>query len=428
MNSLIVKKILNYRNFLYLLNPITIFYAIPLFFIIYILSPFILIRWYKLQSLRIGHLLEDTTLYICKKENNYNVPNKPYIDLFYETKLKSNKFLSTTISKKIIVFPRLVVEPIDKLQKKLKNIFPKLRRFEAYRKRNKKDGYQFINHIKNNQIKFTNEEIKKGKFFLNSLGIHENDEIVCINIHDGNYLKKIFPNINFDHHKMRNSNIENYEKGIMHLINLGYFVIRMGKHTNKKCKIKDHKFIDYSKLENQSDFLDIFLISKSKFYISNCTGLDHVAIHFQKPMIQIHPTIEPFDIENNFILLLSKHHLNKNTKKLMTLSEIINANCFFYGKKQEWFDKNQIEIIENKSDEIKDIMDEMHLLITNNLNLTIEDKKLQKLFWEKYCDYGIIKRINLDKNQKSLIEYYHNNTIHSMYSINFLKKNKFWLN
>ena len=67
-------------------------------------------------------------------------------------------------------------------------------------------------------------------------------------------------------------------------------------------------------------------------------------------------------------------------------------------------------------------------MITNNLNLTIEDKKLQKSFWEKYCDYERIKRINLDKKQKSLIEYYHNNTIHSMYSINFLKKNKFWLN
>ena len=87
--------------------------------------------------------------------------------------------------------------------------------------------------------------------------------------------------------------------GIKDLISLGYYVIRMGKHNNLKCNINNKQFIDYSFLNNKNDFLDIFLISKCKFYISNATGLDHVAIHFQKPMIKIHPTIEPFDIENN---------------------------------------------------------------------------------------------------------------------------------
>ena len=89
----------------------------------------------------------------------------------------------------------------------------------------------------------------------------------------------------------------------------------MGKHNNSKMNIKNKKFIDYSFISEKSDFLDIFLISKCKFYISNATGLDHVAIHFQKPMIKIHPTIEPFDIENNKIIILSKHHVNKKTQK-----------------------------------------------------------------------------------------------------------------
>ncbi len=414
------------RIILYLINPITFAYALPVLLLIILISPLILIRWYGITSHRIGHLIEDTTLYFCKKQAGYNVPKQHYIDIFYEKKLTANTFLSNKISKKLIIIPKIFIQPIDILQKHLSKIFPKLKKFEAYRKKNKKDGYQFINNIKFNKINFSKDESKIGNNFLEELNIDSN-KLVCLNLFDGQYLKQNFPKDNFSHHNMRIDNISDYIIGIKHLISLGYYVIRMGKHNNIKCNINRKQFIDYSFLKNKNDFLDVYLISKCKFYISNATGLDHVAIHFQKPMIKIHPTIEPFEIENNNIILLCKHHINKKNKKKMTMREILEKKCFFYGKKQSWFESNNILINNNSANEIKNIFNEMHLLINNELNLDSEDIKLQKIFWDKYCNKDYYKNFNLNVEQSNILNYYNKNNIRSIFSINFLKKNKSWL-
>ena len=88
------------RILFYIINPITFAYALPALIIIILISPIILIRWYGLTSQRIGHFIEDTTLYICKKKAGFNIPKGKYIDIFYEKKLPSNVFLSKKISKK----------------------------------------------------------------------------------------------------------------------------------------------------------------------------------------------------------------------------------------------------------------------------------------------------------------------------------------
>lgn len=414
------------RIFFYLINPITFAYAFPALIIVNLISPIILVRWYGLNSQRIGHLIEDTTLYLCKKEAGYNVPKQRYVDIFYEKKLTSNTFLSNKISKKIIIIPKILIKPIDIFQKKLSKIFPNQKKYEAYRKLNKKDGYEFINKIKFNNIIFSSEENKRGNQFLKNLNVCSN-KIVCLNLYDGQYLKETFPNENFLHHNMRIDNITDYEMGIKYLISLGYFVFRMGKHNKIKCNIKHNQFIDYSFLNNKSDFFDIFLISKCKFYISNSTGLDHVAIHFQKPMIKIHPTIEPFDTENKNMLLLTKHHVNNKNQKKMTMKEIMKKKCFFYGKKQTWFEAHGIVINNNSPLEIKNIFEEMHLLINNKLILNTEEIKLQKIFWEKYTNKEYYKNAFLNEDQIKILNYYNKNNIQCMYSINFLKNNKSWL-
>ena len=73
---------------------------------------------------------------------------------------------------------------------------------------------------------------------MEELNINSN-KIVCLNLYDGEYLKQEFKKGNFEHHKMRIDNIAVYIMGIKHLISLGYYVIRMGKHNNLKCNINN---------------------------------------------------------------------------------------------------------------------------------------------------------------------------------------------
>ena len=54
---------------------------------------------------------------------------------------------------------------------------------------------------------------------------------------------------------MRIDNIADYIMGIKHLISLGYYVIRMGKHNNLKCNINNKQFIKRRFIRLRTRFL-----------------------------------------------------------------------------------------------------------------------------------------------------------------------------
>ena len=67
----------------------------------------------------------------------------------------------------------------------------------------------------------------------------------------------------------------------MYLISKNYYVFRMGVNYKKELKIKNTKFIDYSK-NYRSDFLDIYLAYRCNLVISSDTGWDIVPSYFFK--------------------------------------------------------------------------------------------------------------------------------------------------
>ena len=75
-----------------------------------------------------------------------------------------------------------------------------------------------------------------------------------------------------------------FEKAVQYLIKQGLFVIRIGKLTENKLRIKNKNFFDYSKSKLKSDFLDIFLTSKCLFAISDTSGLLMAPIVFRKKL------------------------------------------------------------------------------------------------------------------------------------------------
>ena len=58
----------------------------------------------------------------------------------------------------------------------------------------------------------------------------------------------------------------------------------MGSIVKENISTNNNKIINYANSQNRTDFLDIYLISKCKFYISTGTGLDLVATLFRKPL------------------------------------------------------------------------------------------------------------------------------------------------
>ena len=68
--------------YLLIQSPLYLF-SIPLLIIIYLIRPWLLIRWHALSSSRIGHMALDTELYSCRRETEINQPSQKYIDFFF---------------------------------------------------------------------------------------------------------------------------------------------------------------------------------------------------------------------------------------------------------------------------------------------------------------------------------------------------------
>jgi putative glycosyltransferase (TIGR04372 family) len=125
---------------------------------------------------------------------------------------------------------------------------------------------------------FSSKDESLGYEWLNLHGIGRNERIITVLLRDSAYLANEYKESDFSYHNYRDVDTANYVVGISELINLGYVVIRMGKKQSERIPFSHPKFIDYAFCEKRSDFLDLWLISKSIGMISTGTGQDQIAI------------------------------------------------------------------------------------------------------------------------------------------------------
>ena len=262
---------------------ISILYTIGfiLFIPFFLISFFKRTRFYPFKSHRLGHFIEDYYLY--KKDKNF-------IDIFCFNKI-GNTFLKKYISKKNVVFPKTIVNPIYIfLLYSSKKIFF-FKKFIAYSRDTKKSNYE--NYSTNRKIlNFDSYEKKIGNNFLKKINPN-NRKIICLNITTMDHLKE-FKKMDWSHHKFRKSNIQYFKFLINYFTEKGYLVIRMG-HASKILNVNKNKnlFVDYA-YKYRNDFLDFYLMSKAYCYISTSGGLDFLAFAFNKPMIISIPNIIPY--------------------------------------------------------------------------------------------------------------------------------------
>jgi putative glycosyltransferase (TIGR04372 family) len=68
------------------------------------------------------------------------------------------------------------------------------------------------------------------------------------------------------------------------LLNDGYAVVRLGRHSAIRMEISDRSFIDYAHHPLRCDALDIGLVSRARLVLSTQTGPDAVALAFGRPV------------------------------------------------------------------------------------------------------------------------------------------------
>ncbi len=365
-------KVLGRYFSLILFFPLIVLFAI----FIKLIRPFILIRWSRLDNARIGHYLADIEIYLLEKKFKKDVPNERYIDFFYKPELNiCNKQLDKMWSSKLLIMPWCFGFFFEYLRQK-KILFNN----ENYFDTTSKDQHNLL--FRNSPIlSLSPEEKKLGFEFLKKSGLPENSKFVCLQVRDGAYLS----NKKYDYHDYRNCDVENFKSACNFLAEQNIYVFRMGAKVDKKISFANSKIIDYATNNTRTDFLDIFLGSECLFWISTGSGIDNLSKIFKKPILYVNQVpIGHISTFQKTSLVFFKHFFDKNSKNQLNL-DMLKEKELCFATTIEDFDKKEVIVKENSSEEIESATKEMFERVKNNFwESWDETKNKQKYFWKKF--------------------------------------------
>ena len=415
------KKLIYLLNLLITFKGISmLFIGLPISILIRIISPIILIRIMHINSSRIGEFILNPAIYLYQKEHNLNLTSQKSLDIFYLEEKVVNSFLLKMIKRKVYIGYAILLRPIDNAQKLLDKIFKSAEKYKPFLNRKFKTHY--IDRLPNSKknINFTEKEIEIGKKELfEKFGIDENCKYVCFLIRDQAFLKKKYPNLNFDYHEYRNMNYQNFLIAAEELTKRGYHVFRMGKIQEGLFEIKgNNKIIDYANSKHKSDFLDIFMAAHCSFYLTTMSGPDNLLPLFNVPSIEFPLNLGGSRQFNNY--LISPRIFYDGNNKKMTLKELFEKDLILRQKKQD-FEQEKVLPIDPEPEDIKNLVIEMDDHIINSKPYSVLENELNKRFWNIFSN--LYEKDPKNKNEINIKGKY--NAL-SRFDINFLKKNHEW--
>jgi putative glycosyltransferase (TIGR04372 family) len=232
-------------------------------------------------------------------------------------------------------------------------------------------------------LSFTPQEDSLGREAITKLGVPEDADFVCFLARDQVYLNtwlsKDLSNPGDCEYLYRNSSIHNYLLAMEELTKLGYYVFRMGAIVEEPLKTNNQMIIDYA-IKYRSEFLDIYLSAKCSFFVIDTAGLGFVPVIFRRPIAftNIIP-LEHGSTWHKDSLWLPKKLWHKNERRFLSFYEILELGAAKMNKTSE-YQKAGLEIVENTSDEIADLVMEMDMRLKGTWYPSEEDEDLQQRF------------------------------------------------
>lgn len=257
-------------------------------------------------------------------------------------------------------------------------------------------------------ITFSDQEEKDAKNELQKLEI--TTPYVCIFTREDAYYDKV---IEWDEQiralekinsLYRNDPITDFTMLASYLNNKSVQSVRMGSVVNSQFKAPG--VIDYANLQ-RSEFLDIYLSAKCKFFICNPSGISFISLLFSKPVVWVNCPIHFINSEvvlyctliifKTFIDNASGRKLSlRDHIRLLTQADINAVGSIFW---RYCYDHN-ISAIPNTQEEIMEAGEEMLAILDGHMVYTEEDRRLQQqyrnIFVEAFAEhrlYGMTGRV-----------------------------------
>ncbi len=360
-------------------------YSIIFVLFLIIIYPILKIKIGTIRTKSMGNGSISHEIFYHEYKNNIH---KKSINLWFHQKKVANKFLLSKFKEIFIILPGYILygpyELIYKLQISFLKVpirewvpLEKVLKIKNVNETNPcKDIHNFLNN-KNKLIKFSKKETEFAEETLNKLNIGQDDRIVCVSSRTSSWKNEIFKCV-------RNSNINNMAKSIKYLGDKNYKVVLIGDSYEPSEELKNLKnVIFYSNSKQKTGLLDFYLISKSKFLISNASGIGQIAIMMRKPrLITNYLSLEQaYTEEEKFnVLIIPKKVKVVKDGKYLNYIDIIKKGLTIISYEEKMLSLGY-KIYENSQEEILDAVIEMEKNFDNSEKFKNND---DQKFWLDY--------------------------------------------
>jgi putative glycosyltransferase (TIGR04372 family) len=349
----------------------------PLVPLVIALRPWVRIRFGELFSHRIGHFACNTELYLCERDAGLH--GKKTWDLFCHSHSISNQQLKRMWERTLQVSS--LARPLIKLFLILQQLAPKLQGHVIFI-----DSDRDINAFFSKtppHLFFTLEEEKEGQRAMRQMGIPEGAPFVCFHARDSAYLEAIYPDFDTSYHDYRNSRIQNLLPAMEELTRRGYYIVRMGVIVKETLNTTNPMIIDYAN-KYRSDFLDIYLGAKCRFFVGSTAGISAIPLIFRRPVAVINAIpLEYFPPSGAKTLVIPKRLWLRSEERYLTFREILNSGVGRFLRYDEYLAKG-IEVIENTPQEITALVMEMDEGLKGTWQSDAGDEERQRRFFSLF--------------------------------------------
>ena len=237
-------------------------------------------------------------------------------------------------------------------------------------------------------IDFTEEEICKGNLFLDQ---HHLKEYVCIFARDGKYTQEwggYVDKNSISDDFYRDMPIGDFVLTARYLSEKDVASVRMGSMPEGNAP---DIIFDYGR-NYHTDFLDVFLFSRCRYFIGTPSGVQHLADFFSKPIVIVNSPVLSTENSCSFVgrdgnLMIPQKYWDSVNSRYLTIREMLTVECFGEAeynpnaprRTMGIYHQRKILPIKNTPEEILAVAKEMEEILAgtvvyDELDLELQDK------------------------------------------------------
>ena len=349
--------------------------------ILYLLEPFLRVRIASLKSDRIGHLATDVDLFM--RRNQLNGPARRASHVFIAGNPANEQLLRMWRRKLTIIES----ERLNFLWRRLEPIAAKTP-FLQPMPMHSNEHYEFA--MGDVSLSFTENEEVEGRRRLSDMGVGERDWFVCFHARDPGY---IATRTGFGQAQYRPSyldcSIDNYVPAMQWVAAQGGFAIRVGAGVDRPLPDLGPRAIDYA-TRCRTDFMDIYLSAKCRFFVGSTSGLFSIPLMFNVPIAIANYCPYIFVTPGRGTLYMPKLLRRQSDKHIIPFPELRAAGLFdeSMARRRELRDGKTyeslgLEWVDNEPQDVVGLCMDMVDQLEGKLTAPYADQ-LQKMYRDLY--------------------------------------------